>query len=31
MEDFQEAEEVYEAIGEVLLQIDDSKTECDIK
>lgn len=31
IEDFQGDEEIYEAIGEVLLQLDDSKTECDIK
>lgn len=31
VEDFQTGEEIYEAIGEVLLQLDDSKTESDIK
>ena len=31
IEDFQGEEEIYEAIGEVLLQLDESKTECDIK
>ncbi|XKL66256.1 hypothetical protein PGB90_009676 [Kerria lacca] len=30
-EDFQSEEEIYEAIGEVLLQLDDSKSESDIK
>lgn len=31
IEDFQNGEEIFEAIGEVLLQLDDSKTESDIK
>jgi len=31
IEDFQSGEEIFEAIGEVLLQLDDSKTETDIK
>lgn len=31
IEDFQTGEEIYEAIGEVLLQLDDTKSESDIK